>query len=257
MFRRYIVSSKATEKDRPMIRRFLLPLAGLAAAAPAFAADVPYPQAPPPVAAPIVPLFTWTGLYLGGQIGYGWGTDTLTVYPWGFGTNYMPNGVVGGAHVGYNLQINQFVAGIEGDVEGTGINSSYNPGGVIYQTQIPVQGSIRGRLGVAFDQALIYATGGGEFAGFTTTYTGFGPYVQNSTTRAGWTIGGGIEYALTNNWSLRAEYRYTDFGHLTDSTPFLFGIGSSVTHHETENAVRAGFSYKFDGFGLAPASARY
>jgi outer membrane immunogenic protein len=237
-----------------MIRRFLLPLAGLAAAAPAFAADLP-PAAP--VEAPIVPLFTWAGLYLGGQIGYGWGTDTLTVYPFGFGTNFTPNGVVGGAHVGYNFQMNQFVAGLEGDVEGTGISRNFSPGGVLYDTQIPVQGSIRGRLGVAFDRVLLYATGGGEFAAFNTSYSGIGPFTQDSHTQAGWTVGGGIEYAVTNNWSVRGEYRYTDFGHLTDATPFVFGLGSTVTHHETENAVRAGFSYKFDAFGAAPVAARY
>ena len=193
-----------------MIRRFLLPVAALAAAAPAFAADL----APPPVAIPAVPLFTWTGLYLGGQIGYAWGTDTLTVFPFGFGTNFTPNGVVGGAHIGYNLQLNQFVAGLEGDVEGTGIDRSFSPGGVLYNTSIPVQGSIRGRLGVAFDRVLLYATGG-------------------------------------------AEYRYADLGHIADATPFTFGFGSFVNHHETENAVRAGFSYRFDSFGGAPAAARY
>jgi outer membrane immunogenic protein len=239
-----------------MIRRFFLPLAGLAIAAPAFAADLPYHQAPP-VEAPIVPLFTWTGLYLGGQIGYGWGTDTLTVYPAGFGTNFTPNGVVGGAHVGYNLQMNQFVAGLEGDVEGTGIRRNYSPGGATYNTKLPVQGSIRARFGVAFDRALLYATGGVEFAGFNTSYTGIGIFDSQSHTQAGWTIGGGIEYALTNNWSLRAEYRYTDFGHFTDTTPIAFGFGSSVQHHETENAVRAGFSYKFDGIGGPPVAARY
>ena len=232
-----------------MIRRPLLLLAGLAAAAPAFAGDLPY--SPPPPQAPLVPVFTWNGLYLGGQIGYGWGTDTLTVYPFGFGTNFSPNGVLGGAHVGYNFQMNQFVAGLEGDVEGTGISRKFSPGGVLYSTQIPVQGSICGRLGVAFDRVLLYATGGGEFAGFDTSYTGFG-YDQGSQTRAGWTVGGGIEYAVTDNWSVRAEYRYADFGHLTDITPFVFGFGSTVTHHETENAVRAGFSYRFDGFGLPP-----
>src|SRR5450631_530093 len=237
-----------------MIRRFLLPLAGLAAAAPALAADLPYRQGPPRVEAPVVPLFTWTGIYLGGQIGYGWGTDTLTVFPAGFGTNFTPNGIVGGAHAGYNYQINQFVAGIEGDIEGTGISRTFSPGGVVYNTKIPVQGSIRGRLGVAFDRVLLYATGGAEFAGFDTSYSGI---ATASHSRVGWTIGGGIEYAVTSNWSVRAEYRYTDFGHFTDITPIAFGIGSSVTHHETENAVRAGFSYKFDGFGASPFAARY
>lgn len=233
-----------------MIRRPLLLLAGLAAAAPAFAGDLP-PYSPPPAPAPFVPAYSWTGLYLGGQIGYGWGTDTLTVFPFGFGTNFSPNGVLGGAHVGYNFQMNQFVAGLEGDVEGTGISRKFSPGGVLYSTQIPVQGSIRGRLGVALDRVLLYATGGAAFAGFDTSYTGFG-YNASSQSRAGWTVGGGIEYAVTDNWSVRAEYRYADFGHLTDFTPFVFGPGSTVTHHETENAIRAGFSYKFDGFGPPP-----
>jgi outer membrane immunogenic protein len=239
-----------------MIRKFLVAAAALAAAAPAFAADLP-PREPPPPYTPAVPLFTWTGLYLGGQIGYAWGTDTLTVFPFGFGTNFTPNGVVGGAHIGYNFQFNQFVAGLEGDVEGTGISRNFSPGGVLYDTKIPVQGSIRGRLGVAFDRALLYATGGAEFAGFDTSVRGFPGFDQNSTTRTGWTIGGGIEYAVTGNWSVRAEYRYADFGHLAEPTPFTFGFGSFVNHHETENAVRAGFSYKFDSFGAAPAAAQY
>ncbi|HTV34583.1 MAG TPA: outer membrane protein [Methylocella sp.] len=239
-----------------MLRRFLLPLAGLATL-PALAADIPYQSAPPPVAAPYAPPFTWAGFYLGVQIGYGWGSDNLTVYPWGFGTNYSPNGVVGGGHLGYNFQVNQFVAGLEGDVEGTGISSNFSPGGVLYQTDIPVQGSIRGRVGVAFDRVLLYATGGAEFAGINTSYTGFGPYISDSHSQAGWTVGGGIEYAINNNWSIRAEYRYADLGHLTDPTPYVFGWGSTTTHHETENAVRAAVSYKFDAFGAAPFAAKY
>jgi outer membrane immunogenic protein len=236
-----------------MIRKFLLPAAALAAAAPALAADL----APPPVYTPAAPLFTWTGVYLGAQIGYAWGTDTLTVFPFGFGTNFTPNGVVGGGHIGYNLQLNQFVAGLEGDIEGTGISRNFSPGGVIYNTNIPVQGSIRGRLGVAFDRALLYVTGGAEFAGFDTSYSGAGAFDQGSHTQTGWTIGGGIEYAVTGNWSVRAEYRYADFGHLADPTPNTFGSGSFVNHHETENAVRAGVSYKFDSFGWTPAAAPY
>ncbi|MGH6831174.1 MAG: outer membrane protein, partial [Methylocella sp.] len=97
----------------------------------------------------------------------------------------------------------------------------------------------------------LYATGGAEFASFDTSVRGFPGFDQTSTTRTGWTIGGGIEYALTGNWSIRAEYRYADFGHFAVATPLTFGFGSSVNHHLTENAVRAGFSYKFDSFGAA------
>jgi outer membrane immunogenic protein len=228
-----------------MMRKFLLPAAFLAVAAPAVAAEIPSPP-PPPYTPP--PLFTWTGLYLGGQIGYGWGTDSVTVNPFGFATNFTPNGVVGGGHIGYDLQLNQIVAGLEGDIEGTGISRTFSPGGAIYNTSVPVQGSIRARLGIAFDRVLLYATGGGEFAGFDTTVTAV-ISDQSSQARAGWTVGGGIEYAVTPNWSIRGEYRYADFGSFTQQTPFSFGFGSSVNHHETENAVRAGVSYKFSPFG--------
>jgi outer membrane immunogenic protein len=230
-----------------MMRKFLLPVAFLATAAPAVAADVGAPPPPPPAYNP-PPLFTWTGLYLGAQIGYAWGTDTVTVIPFGFGTDFTPNGVVGGGHIGYNLQLNQFVAGLEGDIEGTSISRTFSPGGVIYDTSLDVQGSIRARLGLAFDRVLLYATGGVEFAGFDTTVTGIFSD-QTSQTRTGWTVGGGIEYALSPNWSIRAEYRYADFGNFTQPAPFIFGLGSTVNHHETENAVRAGVTYRFEPFG--------
>jgi len=228
------------------MRKYLLPVAFLTAAVPAMAADINAPPPPPPYVPP--PLFSWTGLYLGGQIGYAWGTDTVTVIPLGFGTDFTPNGVVGGGHIGYNLQLSQFVVGVEGDIEGTSISRTFSPGGVIYNTSVSVQGSIRARLGLALDRVLVYATGGGEFAGFDTTVTAIVPD-QTSQSRAAWTVGGGIEYAVTPNWSIRAEYRYADFGDFTQPAPFTFGFASSVNHHETENAVRAGFSYKFDPFG--------
>jgi outer membrane immunogenic protein len=242
-----------------MIRRLLLPLAAAAVmAGPATAADLPYGQgaayAPPPV-----PIFTWTGLYLGGQIGYAWAGNGLS--GWGpaysfSGVNYAPSGVTGGAHVGYNLQFNQFVLGLEGDVNGTGVNKSYGWGPVTYVTQIPIEGTIRGRLGFAMDRVLFYATGGAAFAGVTNTYQSWFGYNSIGRSLAGWTIGGGLEYALFNNWSIRAEYRYADFGSTTDY-PFAAVPGGAVTHHLTENSVQAGFSYKFDGlFGPPPAFAR-
>ncbi len=229
------------------MRRLLLS-AGLLAAAPAIAADINAPP-PPPAYPPPPPLFTWTGLYLGGQIGYGWSTDTLTVLPAGFGTNFTPSGVVGGAHVGYNYQINQAVLGLEGDVEGTSIDETFSPGFVFFRTKLPVQGSIRARLGVAFDRALLYATGGAEFAGYDTSAFGALLAAQASHTEPGWTIGGGIEYAVTGNWSIRAEYRFADFARFTDVSAFPFGLFSALNHHEVENTVRAGFSYRFGPLG--------
>jgi outer membrane immunogenic protein len=238
-----------------MIRRFLLSATALmAVAGSSLAADLPYRQAPPAYAPPL-PIFTWTGVYIGGQIGYAWGGDSYTVYsPVAvFSDRFGPNGVIGGAHLGYNAQFNQFVVGLEGDIEGTGVNKTYASGFITYGTRSPVQGSVRARAGLALDRALIYVTGGGAFAGFTNTYSGVTGTDSFSKTRAGWTVGGGIEFAVTNNWSIRAEYRYADFGTFQDYIA-RSSIGSYVRHRETENAVRAGFSYKFD---TAPSVARY
>jgi outer membrane immunogenic protein len=225
-------------------------------------------RAPPPVYLPPPPIFTWTGVYVGGQIGYAWGRDSVDISFPGFGVldsfRDSPQGVIGGAHVGYNLQINQWVIGLEGTVDGTSLSKSFTPGGffsvVQFTTRSDIQGSIRGRAGIAFDRALIYATGGVAFAGIENNYL---QSVQNvsesfSKTRVGWTVGGGIEYAVTNNWSVRAEYRYSDFGRFTDS-PFAAAPGGplSVRHHLTENQVQAGFSYKFDTWAPYPVVAKY
>ena len=254
-------------------RILLASVTAIALTGSAFAADLPSP-APPPVYVPPAPVFTWTGVYVGGQIGYGWGKDDATISDGGFANGFTPpppappatagdvgparpaavadpaipfipysysdfnrinnnaSGVIGGAHVGYNYQINQFVLGLEGDVDGSSLSRTANfaPFSNYYQDYIPisihsnlgVQGSIRGRLGYAFDRVLVYATGGVAFGGFNTNvstayinalfYPAFFGTDSFSNTRVGWTVGGGLEYAVTNNWSVRAEYRYTDFG---------------------------------------------
>ncbi len=128
-----------------------------------------------------------------------------------------------------------------------------------------VQGSIRGRLGIAWDRALIYGTGGIAFASFNTTIVirlASSPALPGtnatfSNTRAGWTAGGGIEYAITDNWSVRAEYRYSNFGHTTDF-PFAGALPFAnsfvfLRHHLTENQVQVGFSYRFDWTAPQPA----
>ncbi|MFZ0494769.1 MAG: outer membrane protein [Methylocella sp.] len=261
--------------------QMLLASAGaIAIAAPAFAADL----GPPPVYLPPPPIFTWTGLYLGGQIGYAWARDNGSInnpvpgIPGLPSSIFLPftlnpNGVIGGAHVGFNYQIpgwNWFsssgvVVGLEGDVDGTSLSQTQVVGAFppffqgILKTQTPVQGSIRARLGVAFDRVLVYATGGAAFADFTNFYNTLplGGLDQITSTRSGWTVGGGLEYAVTNNWSVRAEYRYSDFGSRNDFSPIALFPNSFVRHHLTENQVQAGFSYKFTPFAPAPVVAKY
>lgn len=239
--------------------------------------------AEPPVYLPPPPVFTWTGVYLGGQIGYAWGTDNVSLSannPTKFVDGTFDSdlqGVIGGAHVGYNLQINQWVLGLEGSVDGTSLSNTVTPTffgnipavtGITEETSSDIQGSIRGRVGVAFDRVLLYATGGVAFGDFNTNYANssklkFLPAGANSSfsnTRVGWTVGGGIEYALTNNWLVRGEYRYTDFGHFADApfgNSFTGGWAATADHHVTQNQVQLGFSYKFDVFAPLPVVAKY
>lgn len=251
-------------------QQFLLASAGaIALAGSAMAADLPS-RAPPPVYIPPAPIFTWTGVYIGGQIGYTWGQiNTQLGDRFGNVTalNTQGNGVIGGAHIGYNLQLNQFVIGLEGSVDGTSLSKSrsayhFVPGfGSVWTTassSLPVQGSIRGRLGYAWDRVLVYATGGVAFAGVNgSIQTNYG-YDSTSATRVGWTVGGGLEYAVTNNWSIRAEYRYSQFGSSNSyatnsySLPVLSALGAYGRRTLYQNQVQAGFSYKFD---LAPPPA--
>jgi outer membrane immunogenic protein len=252
----------------------LASVAAIAIATSALAAE------PPPYLPPMT--FTWAGLYLGGQIGYARGDDAanaalnLPLWPRFFTRGYSinPQGVIGGAHIGYNLQINQWVVGLEGTVDGTSLSGSISAsartptrgpfGTLAASAREDVQGSIRARAGIAWDRLLVYATGGGAFTGISNSYSAALPAavptpiflsLGKSKARAGWTVGGGLEYAVTNNWSVRAEYRYSDFGRYTDSfagvvLPEVFQLTSS--HHLTENQVQVGFSYKFDAWPPAP-----
>jgi len=245
------------------MHKFLLATTALVAlTGSAFAADLPSRKGPP-VYVPPVPVFTWTGVYIGGQIGYAWDRDYTIPYVAGVATpalgyGWSPSGVVGGAHIGYNYQVAQFVFGLEGDVEGSSLNSSVAPTlipGYTNGVNVPIQGSVRGRAGFAVDRALFFATGGAAFASIREQYFFVTPLTLSSA-RVGWTVGGGIEYAVTNNWTIRGEYLYTDYGRWTDFPTITPGTG--WRQHLRENAVKFGFSYKFDMFAPpAPVVAKY
>lgn len=234
------------------MKKILLASAAVAAlSTTAFAADLPSRKGPP-VAPVYVPAFTWTGFYVGIQGGYGWGRSSGTISaPIGvpvLAYGYDAKGGVIGGHVGYNYQFTQnLVAGIEGDLEWVGVKDSVTNAalGLTHRTKLDWQGSVRGRLGVAFDRVMVYATGGVAFADIKRnlyTFPGGVNLLSNSDTRAGWTIGGGIEYAVTNNVTMRGEYRYTDYGRNTASDAGL-GIADNSKYHS--HTIRAGLSYKF------------
>ncbi|WP_026606932.1 outer membrane protein [Methylocapsa acidiphila] len=271
-----------------MLRQFLMATVGaVALAGSAVAADLPS-RVPAPAPVFVAAPYSWSGLYIGGQIGYAWGdlnsstigyaapTITSGAFFLDAPSNSNPQGVIGGVHLGYNLQIGQWLLGLEGDVDGTSVSKTVNaatfftppidaafvtPGfGATVHTTSPIQGSIRLRAGFAWDRALLYATGGAAFASVKTTYSDYYGFDSISRTRAGWTVGGGIDYAVTDNWSVRAEYRYADFGHfdnyLINSAYNPSGSWEGVHTHFTENRVQVGFSYKF-GSTPAPVVAKY
>ena len=233
---------------------------------------------PVPTAAPSLPSFTWTGFYVGGQIGYGWGDNDGSV-SWATAQGQAgqsnlgsgAQGVIGGAHLGYNEQFDQWVLGLEGSVDGTTLTKNLlvlapnivaDPfqysgigGAVAGRVQSGIQGSVRTRAGYAFGRLLPYVTGGVAFGSFNTDVQLFGidldgvtPFAASgakSTTRVGWTLGAGVEYAVNNRWSLLAEYRYTDFGHLGIPTdPSAVGAVFALDRHLDQQQVQVGFSYK-------------
>ncbi|MFZ3328878.1 MAG: outer membrane beta-barrel protein [Methylocella sp.] len=276
-----------------MYRKFLLASVGAIAltGSAAFAADLPS-RAPPPVYLPPPPIFTWTGFFIGGQVGGAWGTGGSSFTAFDAVTGRFvdasfgggnPSGVIGGGHLGFDYQIptwNWFsssgvVIGVEGSVDGSSLSKTttvtlpgifLTSGTATANASADVQGSIRGRLGIAWDRVLVYATGGVAFGGINSNIEVSGvdaagvPFFgqrNRSNDRTGFTVGGGIEYALTPNWSVGAEYRYTDFGTINRSASLADGSFISLSRTLRENQVQARFTYKFDWYTPPPIVAKY
>ena len=203
-------------------------------------------KAPPPVAAPVA---TWAGLYIGGHIGAGWGDKTLMCaegcapLPTGFvDANGTVSGILGGGQIGYNLQLMpQWVAGIEADVSAADVKGNYSCFGVFDQhfgfadqcsSRSNVLGTVVGRVGPTVGQAWIYLLGGAAWtydhhtnnSVELTTFTVFNYRAEE--TRWGYTIGAGIEYAFTPNWSAKIQYNFMDFG--THTVSFVDQFSSTV-----------------------------
>lgn len=198
-------------------------------ASPVFAADLGHAPAPV-VKAPVVvapPVFSWTGFYIGANAGYGWasGQDALNV------SGVDAKGWFAGGQVGYNYQFgNNIVAGIEADLMGGDIGAS--AGGL--SSTLDTFGTVRGRLGYAFGRVLPYVTGGFAWGNNSIDYLG----LSQSNTHTGWTAGAGIEYALTDHWTAKTEYLYTDLG-----SKLYDNIGADVG--VTTQTAKIGINYKF------------
>lgn len=199
----------------------------------ASAADLPSVQ-PYAAAAPVA--FNWTGFYLGAQVGYGWGESEVD----GFAGSYDVDGFNVGIYGGYNHQfVNNVVVGLEADINYNDADGSAVLVGFGTQaTEFNFDGAVRARLGYAFDRVLVYVAGGVAFADIDTTTTVGGLTFSGDDTTFGWTIGGGVEAAVTQNIAVRAEYRYTKFDDIDSG---IVGFDNNLDSHK----VLVGVSYKF------------
>jgi outer membrane immunogenic protein len=166
--------------------------------------------------------FNWARPYLGGNLGYAWGSveNNLT----------KPSGLVGGAQAGYNWQTGPWVFGVEGDIQATGAEDTFAP----WKFSNPWFGTVRGRAGYALSNILFYGTGGlafGELRGET-----FG--LSESHTTAGWTAGVGAEFGFAPNWSAKVEYLYVG---LANSRFTITGMSNGYSF----GVLRAGVNYHF------------
>ncbi len=208
------------------MKKFILAalLAGVATSA--LAADLPTRKAPPAPAVYAPPIFTWTGFYVGVNGGYGVNSGSSS----DFGN---PSGGFVGGTAGYNYQMGQLVLGVEGDVDWANLTSGGTNAVGAYNTNIDTLLTVRARAGYAIDRTLLYVTGGYAGADTNINFPAFG---SQSDWRSGGVIGGGVEYAFTNNISAKVEYL---FAPLQDQT--YLGQKSSLDL----SLVRAGLNYKF------------
>jgi outer membrane immunogenic protein len=233
------------------MKKFLLgTVALLAMGASASAADLaarPYTKAPAYVAAPI---YNWTGFYIGGHVGGAFrGNSTFAGV-----TDNSDGRFLGGIQGGYDYQFApNWVFGIEANYSWTGTGSSGTIGALSYDNSLKGLGSVTGRLGYTWGPALLYVKGGYAFADINQSIVGTVPATVISNKKDGYTVGGGLEYLFTQNWSGKIEYQYYDFGNSTITAGPVALVGLSAKNDE--HTVKAGLNYRFNWGG--PIVAKY
>ena len=248
-----------------MVRILAAALAASTIAGGAMAADLPSRRAPPPayVAAP-APIFTWSGLYVGVN-GGGWFNNSRIAPFAGVNGKLGGGGALIGGTVGYNWQTaSRVVIGVEADLDYRSKATATPPLSASSSTNDGYLGTVRGRLGYGFDRALVYVTGGLAYGNaaapnaiVSLPLAAFGARSGKPGLQAGWTLGAGAEFAVTNNWSIKGEYLYADLGSkgvtYTDAATLL---PATVNVKTADHIARVGVNYRFNYAG-APVYAKY
>lgn len=222
----------------------------LTASGQALAADLPQPGLPP---AQSPGVYNWTGLYIGINGGYGTGNSNWSDGPVGTTGSFPTSGFLIGGTVGANYQIGQYVFGIEGDADWSNLQGSSGstcgaisalvPPPVGCQTQSEWLATLRGRVGYAFDRILVYGTAGAAFGNIQTGLNP--PSTFDSAIEAGWTVGGGLEFAFAQNWTAKVEYLFVDLPNGACTTVGNCGGAAGSIVSFNENVLRAGINFKF------------
>jgi outer membrane immunogenic protein len=208
----------------------------------ASAADLPRrPSLPVKAPAYVAPYYNWTGLYAGINGGSGFGQSRWS-NAFGSTGDFDVSGGLAGGTIGYNWQTNQVVFGLEGDLDWSGIRGSANSPVCAVgncNTRNNYLATVRGRIGYAFDRIMPYLTGGLAVGDIEAASNG----VSSTETKAGWTLGGGIEFAVNGPWTAKVEYLYTDLGTASCSAGVCGAAATDVDF--TANVVRGGLNYRF------------
>jgi len=186
------------------------------------AADLSYGSREPYTVNQPLNSYSWAGPYLGGNLGYAWGSVD--------NNPSKPSGFAGGVQAGYNWQSGPIVFGVEGDIQASGADNTFAP----WKFSNPWFGTVRGRVGYAFNNILFYGTGGLAFGALRGDTFG----LSQTSTSAGWALGLGAEFGLSQNWSAKIEYLYID---LADTNFIVTGASNGYQ----AGMVRAGVNYHF------------
>jgi len=234
-----------------MRNRFLLGVcASTLIAAPALAADLPMKARP----APPPPVFSWTGFYIGANIGGAWSNGTVTDLVTGANLSTDSSGF-GGGQIGFNYQFNTFVLGAEWDIDGTTISKTSNvvatgSGNLQASANTDWISTLAARFGFAFDHWLLYGKAGGAWVQNSATLANLttGGSISASNTNSGWMAGVGGEWAFAPQWSAKLEYDHVELDNWSFSTNSII-VNDRLNVSRHIDMVKAGINWRFGWAG--------
>lgn len=221
--------------------------------------------------APVDPVFTWTGFYVGANVGAGWGTNTTDLNSLTIGGAVVPltiplgqvnqNGLLGGGQVGFNWQTGPLVLGIEAEGDWTDIRG-HGPCLLVLTCSARQHwiADVAGRAGITFGRTLVFVKGGYAWSKLDTdtnlSLAGVTLSAPATATRTGYLVGTGIEHAIGQGWSAKVEYNYIDFGGTTQDVPVnITGVAvpitANVNSEQRNHLVKFGVNYRFGAYGMA------